>query len=328
MCIRDRDNTAQLSRQLLTFARKDVRRPKYFSLDHLVEETTKTLQNLVGAHIQVRTESEQDQIVYADESQIQQMLLNLVINARDAIDGTGEIRVSVRTAAHDETDAPAEDGHDWVLLAVEDDGHGIDNENLPRIFEPFFTTKKMGKGPGLGLSTAFGIAEQSGGHITVASAPGHTVFSVWLPSASIDKVSEPEYAQLADKSLLERRVMVLEDDPLARRLLVSALERQGCEIVECEDGDAALSLLNAEQQAFDVLCSDAVFPGASLDTVVAAFERHSPAAKVMICSGYVQHELAIQKVESGEYAFLAKPFTAARLIEEIRKIVGETDSPD
>lgn len=320
------DNSAQLSRQLLTFARKDVHKPRYLGLDRLVEETTKTLQNLVGARIKIRTELERDQVVYADELQVQQMLLNLVLNARDAIDNTGHICVSVSSIAHGQVGESTAAAHDWVVLAVEDDGHGIDDKIKSRIFEPFFTTKELGAGSGLGLSTAFGVAEQNGGHIEVSSEPGRTVFSVWFPSASIDQLDQSADSQLTRDSLLELRVLVLEDDALARKMLVAILKGQGCEVVECADGDAALALLNADTPPFDVLCSDAIFPGAGLETVIGEFERHSPAAKIMVCSGYVREELAIQKVESGEYAFLAKPFSNARFVEEIRRITGVSDS--
>lgn len=315
------DRTTQLSRQLLTFARKDLRTPRYLRLDRLVGETAKTLQNLVGAHIRVSIESEPDRVIFADETQIQQMLFNLVINARDAIEDKGNIRVTVRSADRREAETMESPTADWVVLEVADDGCGIDRDSRERIFEPFFTTKEPGLGTGLGLSTVFGIVQQTGGHIEFTSEPGHTVFSIYLPWASIDEVSSPATAKQTSVSMLDLRVLVLEDDALVRKLIVTVLENNGCDVVACADGDEALALLGDETPSFDVLCSDAVFPGAELGDVLEAFERHSPAAKVLICSGYVRQELAIRKVESGEYAFLSKPFTSAQFAEKIRDTV-------
>ena len=319
------DRASRLSRQLLTFARKDVRRPKFLYLGRLVDETAKTLQQLVGAHITVRIEAKQDNVIYADESQVQQMLINLVLNARDAIRKTGNIRISVRTVGHEPAGVSQGAARDWVVLEVEDDGAGIGAEAKEHIFEPFFTTKEPGSGTGLGLAAVFGIVQQSGGHVEFSSDPGRTVFSVYLPSVNIELGDANIASARSDISIPDLRILVLEDDALARQIMVTFLERNGSEVVACADGDAALSLLEDDCPPFDILCSDAVFPGAPLEAVLEGFEKHSPAAAVLICSGYIQQELAIRKVESGEYTFLAKPFTGAELAEKIRETTGVAD---
>ena len=313
------EHSAQLGRQLLTFARKDVRAPKYLSLGKLVDDMRVSLQNLVGPKISITIETAHDTMVLADESQLQQLIYNLVINARDAITETGKVRIAMDAAGREDADR-------WALLSVEDDGPGIPTELMNKVFEPFFTTKEVGKGTGLGLATVASIARQSGGDIDVVSQPGKTVFTLRLPAAA----SVEEFPVEARTHRLPRelglRILVLEDDPQARKIIAAALIRNGNEVVESDRGDTTLALLAKDRKPFDLLCSDAVFPGDPLADVLAAFERHSPEGKVLICSGYVPEELALSRLESGEYAFLPKPFDSSRLLSTIREMVGGTQS--
>ncbi|MGI9272230.1 MAG: ATP-binding protein [Woeseiaceae bacterium] len=316
------DHTTQLSGQLLTFARKDVHTPKYVVLGKLVEAAVNSLQHIAGANIKLNSDVQTEAIVHVDEPQLQQMMFNLVINARDAISGEGKIEVLVRMAtASDVVSFPGE-ADDWVVLEVADDGPGIDEEDQVRVFEPFFTTKPPGEGAGLGLSTVHGIVKQSGGHVSLQSRPGQTVFSILLPSVSNEHYEESVVADGDTVVDVGMRILVIEDNPLVRKLIVSAIQKTGYETEECDNGDAALSLLRDDETTFDLLCVDAVFPGAPLIDVVTAFERHSPDAKVLVCSGYVQEEIAIRKLESGEYAFLAKPFTVSQLMQKVHEVVG------
>ncbi|MEO0615786.1 MAG: ATP-binding protein, partial [Pseudomonadota bacterium] len=313
------EHSAQLGRQLLTFARKDVRAPKYLSLGKLVYDMRVSLQNLVGPKIAISVDTARDTMVFADESQLQQLIYNLVINARDAIGDSGNVNVAIDAAGREDTDR-------WALLSVEDDGPGIPTELMSKVFEPFFTTKEVGKGTGLGLATVASIARQSGGSIDVVSQPGKTVFTLRLPVAA----SAEEFTVEARAHRLPRelglRILVLEDNPQARKIIAAALIRNGNEVVESDRGDTTLELLAKDRKPFDLLCSDAVFPGDPLADVLAAFERHSPQGKVLICSGYVPEEIALGKLESGEYAFLPKPFDSSRLLTTIREMVGGTQS--
>ena len=316
------DHSARLGKQLLTFSRKDIRTPKLLYLDQLVNDTAESLRHLVGPHIDLAVDTEPDGLVYADESQLQQLIFNLVINARDALAGSGNIRVSVRHTCSSEVQGFEAHGDRCVVLTVEDDGPGIEESIQKRVFDPFFTTKTAGKGTGLGLTTVASIAEQSGGQLELRSRPGQTRFSVFLPTADVDDSDTPAEAEAAAKGNLGLRVLVLEDDPRVRQVIASALTLNGNEVLECDNGDAAMSLLSSNQRNFDLLCSDAVFPGKKLGDVLEAFEQHSPQGKVLICSGYVQEELAIRKLESREYAFLAKPFTGSQLITRIHDIIN------
>ncbi|MDJ0909364.1 MAG: ATP-binding protein [Woeseiaceae bacterium] len=319
-------HTTQLTRQLLTFARKEFRSPRYLNLDDVVGESIKTLRALVGTNTKIEWRAGGRALVHADESQLQQLLFNLVINARDALEGEGTIHIRVRPAerpdAADAETAPEE----WVALEVEDSGPGIPEEAQGRVFEPFFTTKGPEKGTGLGLSTVLEIVQQSAGHIDVDSRPGRTVFSVYLPLVDSERAHMQEADEDIEVTDLGLRILVLEDDPLARQIIVAALERSGNEVVECASGDAAVDVLATDAEHFDLLCSDAEFPGAKLETVLEAFERHSPDARVLICSGYVRDESAIREIGSGEHAFLAKPFTGSQLTARISRIVSERES--
>ncbi len=318
---------SQLARHLLTLGRKEVRAPGYLQADRIVEDTGQSLKTLLHAGIELKVETQQDLTVYADEAQLQQLILNLVINARDALPEGGDIHLRVRLDHEGPTTGqhPRRPFNDeqWVLIQVEDQGVGMDEQTLDRAFEPFFTTKETGQGTGLGLSAAYGIVEQSGGHIELTSQPGEgTVVSIFLPLVRASPRVEEEDAPVAQKTTpLTARVLVLEDDQAVRELITHTLRRAGLDVVAAEDGNAVMEVMRHETSSFDILCADAVFPGATLSDVLGAFERHSPKAKILICSGFVEEELAIKGVESGEYGFLAKPFSVSALMTEIRSML-------
>lgn len=314
-------HTAQLSRQLLTFARKDTREPVHLYLDRLVKDAGDSLKHLIGRRVELAFDVQPGLLVHVDESQIQQLLFNLVINSRDAMAGEGRIRIVVRVASAAEVERLGFQGDRWVVIEVEDNGTGIDEETRQHIFEPFFTTKARGKGTGLGLSTVHNIVKQSGGHIEVRSRPGCTVFSVYLPSSDAAHIARPEQPTEIAAHVPDLRTLVLEDNDLVRQMIVAALQHQGNTVVECNTGDEALTLLESDPRPFDLLCTDATFPGARLSRVLEAFEQHSPAAKVLICSGYVPEQLPSRKLTPGKIPFLAKPFTGSRLIEKIREVM-------
>lgn len=313
------EQAGQLARQLLTFGRKEVRSPRYLRLDDLVSRTARTLRRVLPSTIDLNVDAQShDAAVYADETQLQQLLFNLVINARDAIDTNGEIHVRTRCVGDPDT----ADGLGWALLEVADDGEGMDEETRSHAFEPFFTTKEVGKSTGLGLSTVFGIVEQSQGRLEIESTPRiGTRVTVSLPRVELavdDRV--PEVGRLAPSHDNTARVLVLEDDPLAHDLIVFSLERGGFEVLDASDGTAAVRLLEEAGPSIDILCTDAVFPGSTLTQVIEAFKAASPHGRVVICSGYVREEIAIHGAEAGIYDFLAKPFTGRELVEKIESM--------
>ena len=320
------DQSEQLTNQLLTFGRSQMRSPRYLSIHEVVERTVDTLRRLFPTRVDLDVDIHDAGYVFADESQIQQMIFNLVINARDALLDGGRIDVRCRRADDaDVEDFDAANSDDWVLIEVEDNGVGMDEDTRQRIFEPFFTTKEKGKGTGLGLATVFGIVQQSDASIDVVSEPGKgTCFRMLFPSVEVAPESESEPRRPQARIARTGRVFVLEDDPLARELLIFALKHAGFDTVEASNGDEALSLIKRDNQTFDLLSADAVFPGAGLEEVIAAFELYNPHGRVLICSGYIPDDIPLPGLESGLYEYLPKPFTADRLVKRITSMLARS----
>ncbi|MEM1089022.1 MAG: ATP-binding protein [Pseudomonadota bacterium] len=311
----------QLSDKLLIFGRQEVRSPSYLRASEVVADTAETLKALLPSNTAIRLDLDPEAAIYVDETQLRQLLYNLVLNSIDAMPDGGEIRLRTRCVAPADASQP-----DRVIVEVEDTGVGMDAETREQIFDPFFTTKGVGKGTGLGLSSVFGIVEQSDGAIDVWSQPGEgTRFSISFPRVTLapdaaESSSSDEQGDGNDTDPVAfqgRRVLVVEDDPLVRQLIVFALSKGGFRTVEAADGEAALKALAEMDQPFDLLCTDAVFPGAPLAEVLEVFEDRCPQGGVLICSGYVPSELAIDGIESGRYGFLAKPFTAEQLLQKL-----------
>lgn len=316
------DQSEQLATQLLTFGRKKLRSPRYVSVDALVENTGKTLGRVVESRIKLSVHVEPAGFVFADEGQLQQLMFNLVINARDALPDGGEVNVRSRPATAAETADFSHVGRtSWVVLEVEDNGVGMDAATRERIFEPFFTTKEVGKGTGLGLATVFGIVEQNNGHIRVTSEPGEgSTFAVYFPSFDVAPNTTRASRRLRGAMKQGARIFVIEDDPLARDLLVFTLKEHGYDVVSAGDGDEALKLLDG--QTFDVLSADAVFPGASLEAVINRFEAANPGGRVLICSGYLPDEIALAETDTERFDYLPKPFTSEQLAAKVASMLA------
>jgi len=316
------EQAGQLARQLLTFARQEVRSPRYLLADKVISDTVGTLSPLLPPAYRVVQKTEAGAAFYADAAQVQQLLFNLIINARDAMPEGGDIVVQCRRIASDDIPERFPDvdtSDEWIAIVVRDYGHGVDDDIRDRIFEPFFTTKEVGKGTGLGLSTAFGIVRQSGGHISLRTQRGRgSTFTVYFPAVQVapHEIATPELVGTSGSAVM--RVLVLEDDKLARELISYALRREQIPIEVVKDGDEALEALRKGHGTFDTLCTDAVFPGAPLHEVIEAFRSASPGGRVLICSGYVRESLTIEGLESGDFEFMAKPFTASELVRKIR----------
>ena len=318
------DQSEQLATQLLTFGRKQQRSPRYLSLREVVENTGQTLGRVVQAQVKLHIDAQPTGFVHADEAQLQQVLLNLVLNARDAMPGGGDVTVRSRPATAEETvGLPSTELEGWAVLEVEDNGSGMDEDTRQRIFEPFFTTKDAGKGTGLGLATVFGIAEQSKAHIRVWSEPQQgSRFTLLFPSIEAPVAAPGENSEKAAFDGTGLRVLVLEDEKLARDLVVFALEQQHFEVLVAADGDEALAVLDQADESIHLLNADAMFPGASLDKVIEAYERSNPDGKVLICSGYVPEDIALDGLTSGRYEYLPKPFTSRQLVAKIAAMLA------
>ncbi len=303
----------ELTRQLLAVARRQPTTPRHVGLQATLSTNRRLLRPLFPESVTLDVTCTQPCGVHMDPTLLDQIILNLAINARDAITGRGQVKVEAAPHVLEEVAAAALGLHAgrWVCLAVTDDGAGIPAEVLPRIFEPFFTTKSEGRGTGLGLSMVLGIAHQARGTVKVSSHGGHTQFSVWLPASDGPVVS----AVLPDaKALIAPRaatILVVEDEPLVRRTVVLVLERTGYRTVTAGDGEEALALLRQPGHGVELVLTDVVMPrmgGVELARAV----RASYPLPVLFMSGF--HE---SQVELAAEQVLGKPFTADQLVSAV-----------
>jgi PAS domain S-box-containing protein len=324
------ERAAQLTRQLLAFSRKQVLQPSVFDLGRLVRDLEPMLRRLLGEHIELAVKTAGGPArIKADPTQIEQIVLNLVINARDAMPRGGRLTVAVgRRFVDDEEPADpfgARRG-DYGLLRVSDSGTGMDPSTQARIFEPFFTTKPKGKGTGLGLSTVYGVVKQSGGHIRVESVLGTgTAFEILLPSTE-----EPLPRALPLRSLGARScgggetVLVVEDDATLRALICRSLVRSGFDVLEAEDGAAALALSAATSRTIHLLLTDLVMPHVGGLDLAEQLRVDRPETTVLYMSGYADQtdELPLAICKEGA-ALLTKPFMPATLVELVRQMLDD-----
>ena len=317
--------SADLTQQLLAFARKLPATRTVLDLNEAVGGMLRMLSRLIGENIALDWQPAQGLWpVHADPSQIVQVLTNLCVNARDAIDDVGTITVETSNATlGGDTRGlhPACPGGDYVRLSVTDTGHGMDEETMARVFEPFFTTKAVGVGTGLGLSTVYGIVSQNGGTITIDSAPGAgTTFAVYLPRFSQTSAHPAPAHTGAVAERGSETILLVEDEPSVRRLTQRILEHGGYRVIAARSGREALALLESHTGRVDLLLTDVVMPemnGKELSTQVKA---RVPGVKTLFMSGYTDDAIDRHGVLEPGVHFLAKPFVAATLTAKLREV--------
>ncbi|MEX2218768.1 MAG: ATP-binding protein [Phycisphaerales bacterium] len=318
------ERAAMLTRQLLAFARKQVARPRVLSATEVVAGLEPMLRRLIGDDVVLRASLTATGNVRADATQLEQVIVNLVVNARDAMPQGGPLTIEVSDTELDEAycrmrvDA-APGPH--VMLAVSDTGVGMDAETLGRLFEPFFTTKAPGKGTGLGLATCHGIVKQSGGHIAVYSEPGRgTTVKVFLPRVTEERGAEPErWAAHAPGGGTEA-VLLVEDSPVVRGLVAEALQRAGYRVLVASTGAEALRIAG-EAGTLKLLVTDVVMPQMSGVELAAALTAERPGLRVIYMSGYTEESIAEQGVDSRGAVFMTKPFTTDSLLRRARELL-------
>ncbi len=313
---------ASLTRQLLVFSRKQVVQPRVLDLNERLKEVTKLVRPLMGDDVEIVVlPKSPTAFVEADPGQLDQIVLNLAVNARDAMPRGGKLILETSTIDFDESFArlhyPMSAGK-YVMLAVSDTGVGMDEITLQRIFEPFFTTKEIGKGTGLGLATVYGIIKQAGGHIWVYSEPGRgTTFKIYLPSVQ-DKVGvAPE--PLPEAVLPAREdatVLLVEDDEMFAGLTRQMLEEHGYNVLLATDGGSALEAVNTNG-SIDLVLTDVVMRGMSGPELVTRLRQSHPAAKVVYMSGYTGELIADRDVLHSGITLLEKPFTRVSLLQAV-----------
>ena len=317
---------ADLTRKLLAFSRHQVGEMKVIDLNRIVEDLERMLRRTIGEDIQLRTVLSKDLgYIKADSGQIEHTILNLVVNARDAMPSGGTIEIQTANVQADEEtlDPPSGmKGGKYIRLSVSDTGVGMNPEVQERVFEPFFTTKEKGKGTGLGLSTVYGIIKQSGGDIWFSSEPGKgTIFEIYLP-----RVDEPlqESRKAACPGNLRRgdeTILIVEDEDGVRKLTRKILSKQGYKILEAASGGDALLLCEQMDEPVHLLLSDVVMPGINGPELARRIKTLSPGMKVLFMSGYADRTIFQSGILDEKAFFIQKPFSARDLVEKIQKVI-------
>ncbi|MDQ3068857.1 MAG: response regulator [Acidobacteriota bacterium] len=321
---------AALTRQLLAFSRKQVLQPTSVDLNEMVNGMRQMLSRLIGEHVDlVATLAPELGSARADLGQLEQVLMNLALNARDAMPDGG--RLSIETADV-ELDSSFAQGVElqagrYVMLAVSDSGVGMDGHTKQRLFEPFFTTKDPGKGTGLGLATVYGIVKQSGGYIWVSSEPGKGAsFKVYLPRE--DAPGEALRPNAVEDRVVSgtESILVVEDEAAVRLLTCRILERAGYQVIDAPNPKEAEALFEKHEHAFSLLISDVIMPGSSGPAMFARLARKSPSLRVLYVSGYTDDMIVRQGELLAGVEFLQKPFTATALTRTVRDVLDRAGS--
>jgi PAS domain S-box-containing protein len=319
------ERAAALTRQLLAFSRRQVLQPRVLDLNSVVGDTDKMLRRLIGEDIDLRSACAADLgRVKADPGQIEQVLVNLGVNARDAMPRGGRLTVETSNVDLDleyaRTHEVVQPGS-YVRLAVTDTGQGMDTRTMSQVFEPFFTTKKEGKGTGLGLATVYGIVKQSGGYIWVYSEPGRgTTFKIYLPRVFEDPEAAPAALSPAELRGTET-VLLVEDDDGLRTVSASALTEFGFHVLEAPSAEDALELVERSHIPIDVVLTDMVLPRMGGRDLAQELLRRHPDLKVVFMSGYAEQATFHQGLLGPEQAFLSKPFTPQTLVRKLRDVL-------
>ena len=325
------ERSAGLTRQLLAFSRKQVLAPRTLDLNTVVADTASLLRRVIGEDVRFATAPSPGLWpVLADPGQIEQVLLNLAVNARDAMPGGGKLTIETRNVELDEGYAAAHPDArpgPHVLLAVSDTGHGMTLEVKVRIFEPFFTTKGVGKGTGLGLATVYGIVKQSGGHVGVYSEVGvGTTFKVYLPRAEPEGRTFKGQSRLLTPPRGTETVLVVEDEDAVRALTRHILQHAGYTVLEAADGDEARAAGGGRAPGRShLVVSDVVMPGSTGREVAERLAGRHPGIGVLFVSGYTDDAVVRHGVLHDKVNFLQKPFTPATLAWKVREVLDGGD---
>jgi two-component system cell cycle sensor histidine kinase/response regulator CckA len=319
---------AHLTRQLLAFSRQQVLQPQVLDLNQTLSSMESMLQRLIGEDLELALRlARRPALVNADPGQIEQIVMNLVVNARDAMLSGGKLTIEVGRVELDAAyaaDHPDVEAGPFVMLAVSDTGIGMDEATKARVFEPFFTTKEKGKGTGLGLATVFGIVKQSGGSIWLYSEPnGGTTFKVYLPEA--DRSVAAETARAANPTVGDLRgretILLVEDDDQLRALSRNILERQGYRLLNAASGDEALRICQHHAGLIHLLLTDVVMPRMSGRQLADRLRALRPETKTLYMSGYTDEAITQHGVLDAGVAFVQKPLTARGLAEKVREVL-------
>src|SRR4051794_40799134 len=332
------NRAANLVRQLLAFSRQQTMQPRVLDIGDVLVELSHLLRRLIGENIELKLVHGRDLgLAKVDQGQLEQVIINLAVNARDAMTGGGTLTIRTSNMAQAtpfRRGAEIMPSGNYVLIEVADTGVGIPKENLERIFEPFFSTKQLGSGTGLGLSTVYGIVKQTGGFIFVNSARGEgAVFRIYLPrheaaEAEPGARGEPVEALPARDLTGIGTVMLVEDEDAVRIFGARALRNKGYKVIEAKSGEEALELIHGTKEKIDLLITDVVMPRMDGPTLVRQVREIHPEMKVIFISGYAEDAFRKRLDSDADIHFLPKPFTLKQLAGKVKEMIsGEADAP-
>jgi signal transduction histidine kinase/ActR/RegA family two-component response regulator len=316
------DRAASLTRQLLAFSRKQVLQPQAVELNLVITNLQNMLKVLIGEHIEmVMVPGTGLPKVMADPGQIEQVIMNLVVNARDAMPDGGKIEVRTATVELDEATAAAREAKPgyYVRLSVADTGCGMSETTLKQIFQPFFTTKEVGKGTGLGLAIVYGVVKQSGGFVEVVSKVGEgSAFHVFLPELTVEATSGRQQQDRLQSSTGTERILVVEDEAGVRGMVRETLSQRGYKVLEARNGDEALRVFEEQGKNIDLLLMDVVMPKGGGLEVAEKLRARTP--RILLMSGYTDR---INEIEKSRFHLLPKPFAPDTLAQRIREVLDK-----
>ncbi len=330
------NRAANLVRQLLAFSRKQTLQPEILDLTEILTELSHLIRRLIGENIEFNLQCDKDLWkIKADHGQLEQVIINLAVNSRDAMHGGGKLDIKADNITLADNYRPdrntftASDEHmeagDYVRLEIEDNGHGMSREVMQKIFDPFYTTKELGQGTGLGLSTVFGIIEQSGGHVYVFSREGEgTKFTIFLKrhvaqegEAKHDKEERENIGDLTGQGT----ILIVEDEAPVRIFSSRALSNKGYNVLEAESGEKALEVVKEKGDEIDIVITDVVMPGINGPDMIKEAVRQYPDIKVIFISGYGEDEFMKSYGDKREFHFLPKPYSLQQLATKVRQVI-------
>jgi PAS domain S-box-containing protein len=327
------EQAARLTRQLLAFSRRQVLRPRIINLNEIIDRMHELLQRLIGEDIELVVELQEDlHLVRADPGQIEQIILNLAVNARDAMVNGGTLSLQTENAVVGKAkskSASVLSGGVYAVLIVRDTGSGMDRETRRRLFEPFFTTKDMGKGTGFGLATVYGIVRQSGGTIFVDSEPGKgTTFTIYLPRKEGQRERPDSQAGFKEQVLGSETILLVEDEDMVRQLAERVLREHGYAVLVSSCGKEALAVAEQHSQSIELMITDVIMPGGMNGKQLAdRMKTIRPEMKVLYISGYADGSLFSNAGQEAQIQLLEKPFSPQNLVRKVRQLLDETGQP-
>lgn len=328
------NRASNLVKQLLAFSRQQTLQPKILSVTDMISELCALLKRLLGARIELKVEHGRDiGFVKVDQIQFEQVIINLAVNARDAMKDVGTL--TIRTSPYESKEPKFLRGDtmppgNYALIEVEDTGSGISESDMNRIFDPFFSTKAKGHGTGLGLSTVYGIINQTGGFISLESKVGiGTRFSIYFPVSASSKSIPPEDIEKAPENKNidltgGGTILLVEDEDAVRMFSTRALRNKGYSVIEASNGESALEFIRKGTQSIDLVITDVVMPKMDGPTLMTNIKKHNPQMKVIFISGYTEDSFRESLANDSTVYFLSKPFNLRELAQKVKEVMGDT----